>query len=115
MSAFGVYVNVKILNYEQKPQYINYTICFCLTSDPAINWIIKKRYNEIFDFHEQFKQKFKNLKPPKLPKKKLILDRKDIDKRVEKLEIYLSQLLNDEVYFCPALFEFINIEQTDLH
>ena len=70
-------------------------------------WTISKRYNDFVKFEEILTREIKrNL--PKLPGKQLFHSEENLSERSAKLEGFMRTLLNETVYFCDILLNFID-------
>lgn len=74
---------------------------------------VEKRYSEIYDLAVKMKTAV-NARPPPLPPKLMLKDRVSLQKRGEALEEWLAITLNEKVFFCAELFNFIGLDQSAL-
>lgn len=110
-STYLQYFDVQFLNYT-KDKFVSYNIQISLMIPNSQEvWTIEKRYTDFYELNETLKV-FLGLKHlPYLPKKKIgTLDDKDIQERIEGLEDYLKNLLNDKLYHHYSLFKFIQLK-----
>lgn len=57
---------------------------------------------------------------PHLPQKKILnnfvnMSDREIQERKQGIEGYLNIVMNEKIYFCPALFEFFNFEIDEIN
>lgn len=86
-----------------------YTFEIRPVSDPDSTYQIEKRYSEFYDLVMKLKTQVK-ARPSALPPKLLIKDKQNLQKRGEVLEDWLGQVLNQRLFFCAELFDFIQLE-----
>lgn len=91
--------------------YFNYIIKQLAELENTLS--IKKRYNEFYELAVSMKSMV-TARPPPLPPKLMIKDRVGLMKRGEALEEWLAVTLNEKMFFCPDLFNFIGLEMQAL-
>lgn len=81
---------------------------------PYNKWFIEKRYSEIKTIFEKIVPKYKNLKFPSFPPKRLFSTKEStITERKNKFdEIFLFILNNIDILTSPELIKFLSIEKT---
>ena len=77
-------------------------------ADPDLAFTIEKRYSEFFDLVMRMKVQVK-ARPPPLPPKLMLKDKNSLMKRGEQLEDWIAYTLNQRMFFCPELFDFIGM------
>lgn len=89
--------------------YFNFIIKQLADLDQTLN--IKKRYTEFYDLAVSMKS-LVTARPPPLPPKLMLKDKMALLKRGEQLEEWLAVTLNEKMFFCPELFNFIGLDQS---
>lgn len=74
---------------------------------------IEKRYSEFYDLAVKMKSAV-TARPPPLPPKLMLKDKHSLQKRGECLEEWLAIALNEKMFFCSDLFNFIGLDETTL-
>lgn len=74
---------------------------------------IEKRYSAFYDLAVRMKSAV-TARPPPLPPKLMLKDKHSLQKRGEALEEWLAFTLNEKVFFCSDLFNFIGLDEGTL-
>lgn len=74
---------------------------------------IEKRYSEFYDIAVRMKSAV-TARPPPLPPKLMLKDKHSLQKRGECLEEWLAIALNEKMFFCSDLFNFIGLDESAL-
>jgi hypothetical protein len=101
----------KIEGVKGTHNYFNFIIKQLADLDTTLN--IRKRYSEFYDLAVVMKSMV-TARPPPLPPKLMIKDKVGLIKRGDALEEWLAITLNEKMFFCPELFNFIGSEQQAL-
>lgn len=106
--------------------YFSVKIMTELNSEDAVEYLIKtksvygkeksvKSFKDFNDLHQELRKIFDLAIMPKFPKKSYFqvpsrIDLLALELRKAKLEKYLTYLLNDPIYHCAELFDFIGVQ-----
>ena len=74
---------------------------------------IEKRYSEFYDLAVKMKTAV-TARPPPLPPKLMLKDKQSLQRRGESLEEWLAVALNEKLFFCSELFNFVGLDQSSL-
>jgi hypothetical protein len=78
-------------------------------SEPHKVTVLEKRYSEFCHLALQLKADVKARAPP-LPAKIMLKDKVSLQKRGEALDEWLMTIINDKLFYCTELFEFLNMD-----
>lgn len=113
-AKFLVYFRVKLENFykdEEGVYFFQYAV-FSLQGE-TLKFRMEKRYSEFINFAKKLSKEVK-ARPPVLPKKVMLHNDSTMLERATQLEEWLTEVCNDKVYQCEALFQFINIPKNSL-
>lgn len=96
-----------------KKTYMFYSIVIKPLSNVEAVKVVEKRYSEFYDLALKMKTAVK-ARPPPLPPKLLLQDKGSLQKRAFALEEWLMVVMNEKIYYCSDLYNFVDYETRDI-
>lgn len=95
-------------NDKKMHHYYGFNIKSLVETDTLLS--LEKRYNQFVELATKMKQSVQS-RPPPLPSKLLIKDKSSLAKRGDMLEEWLTVVLNEKMFLCKDVFDFIGLDK----
>jgi len=109
-SKYCLYFKVALKNILREPDYYLFSFEFKSLIHQDLVFRVDKRYSEFTSFVALLKKKCR-ARPPTLPQKMLIHEKDMIEKRGRNLKNWLSVIVNERMFHCKDLFEFMGLPE----
>ena len=109
-AKYCCYFRVILKNIIREPDFYLFSFQFKSVIHQDLSFRVDKRYSEFTSFVNKLKKKSR-ARPPSLPQKMLIHEKDMIEKRGRDLSNWLSIVVNERMFHCKDLFQFIGLPE----